>query len=106
MPGTIYIATQSFAANVDGHRVSVRSGVTRVREGHPLLEGRAGMFKPLDAHYEVEAATRAPGEKRHVPAPEPAGEFPRHVGAGWFVTPDGERHRGRDAAVAHMKDRG
>jgi hypothetical protein len=100
MPGDIYIATASFVAAVDGKRVTVRRDITRVREGHPLLKRREHMFRLIDAHYEVEQATKAPGEKR---GDSPTKTYPHHVGAGWFETPDGERHRGREAAQAHME---
>jgi len=66
MADGIYIATNSFATHVDGKRVMVRKGVTRVREGHPLLKDNPDRFKPIDVQYDVEQATKAPGEKRPV----------------------------------------
>jgi hypothetical protein len=62
--GLIYVATESFMVELDGNPVAVRKDITRVREGHPLLEGRENLFKPITAHFEVEAATNAPGERR------------------------------------------
>lgn len=64
----IYIATESFATEIDGQPVSVVAGMTRVREGHPLLAGREHLFQPLEIHFEVEQATAAPGEKRKAKA--------------------------------------
>lgn len=60
----IYVATRSAVIHTKDGRVQVRKGVTRVRAGHPLLEGREDMFKPIDVHFDVEQATAAPGETR------------------------------------------
>ena len=61
----IYVATQSFAAEVDGVPVVVAVG-ERVRRGHELLKQHGGYFEPADqgVQYDVEQATAAPGEKR------------------------------------------
>ncbi len=61
--GRLYIAVESFQA--DGYR-TIKKDVTRVREGHPLLNQFPQMFRLADAHYEwpVEQATAAPGETR------------------------------------------
>lgn len=60
----IFVPTDSFTARVDGVDVLFRKGETRVREGHPVLEEYAHLFEPIRAHYDVEAATAAPGERR------------------------------------------
>jgi hypothetical protein len=60
----MFIATESFATKVDGVDQSIVAGTTRVWEGHELLERFPNWFKPIDAHYGVEAATAAPGEVR------------------------------------------
>ena len=68
----IYVATTSFACEIDGYRLNVNTG-ERVREGHELLRIYGEAFEPLEAghvHYEVaeiEQATAAPGEKRGGP---------------------------------------
>lgn len=62
--GEIFVAKQSFTTELDGAPISVFGGVTRVRAGHPLLKGREELFEPLKVHYDVEAATAAPGETR------------------------------------------
>lgn len=40
------------------------AGITRIREGHPIMEGREHLFEPITVHYELERATANPGEKR------------------------------------------
>lgn len=62
--GRIYVARESFTTEINGQTESVVGGRTRVREGHPLLEGRAQFFELLTVDYEVEQATAAPGERR------------------------------------------
>ena len=63
---TIYVATRTFVTTLDGKRVMVNRGKTRVRHGHPLLKGREHLFSPIGVHYDVEQATKAPGEKRPI----------------------------------------
>ena len=60
----VYVATASFQAHVDGKRIIVQRGKTRVRDGHPLLKGREHLFAPQTVRFDVEQATQAPGEKR------------------------------------------
>jgi hypothetical protein len=60
----MFIATESFATKVDGVDQSIVAGTTRVWEGHELLARFPEWFKPIKAHYGVEAATAAPGEVR------------------------------------------
>lgn len=64
--GKILVARETFTAELDGSPVIVHKGVTRVREGHPLLKGREDLFELVDdtVHYDIEQATAAPGEKR------------------------------------------
>lgn len=64
--GQIYVATATFwAINQEtGEEIQIVADRTRVREGHWVLVGRADSFKPVDAHYDVEQATNAPGEVR------------------------------------------
>lgn len=62
--GLMLVAKESFIIRWEGVDKVFTGGVTRVREGHPVLEGREHLFEALTPHYEVEAATAAPGEVR------------------------------------------
>lgn len=64
MGDRIFIAKESFSTELDGVQITVMKDITRVREGHPLLDGREQFFRLLDVHYDLEQATAAPGEKR------------------------------------------
>lgn len=57
----LYRAKETFITT-DGD--VIRAGITTVRAGHQLLKGREDLFELLEADYEVEQATAAPGEKR------------------------------------------
>lgn len=62
----IYVATDSFACEVNGTRYNVSKN-ERVREGHEILAAQPSYFEPLEdgkVHYDVEQASAAPGEKR------------------------------------------
>jgi hypothetical protein len=77
--GKVYIATVNGSASLpDGSTAQLVAGVTRVREGHPLLEGREALFKEMLVHYDVETARQAPkAETKPDPvkvAPEPEPE--------------------------------
>lgn len=63
-PGEILVAIESFSKSYAGSDHHFTAGQTRVRSGHPILRGVEHLFKPVEAHYEVEAATAAPGERR------------------------------------------
>jgi hypothetical protein len=67
--GRVFVARNTFVANVDGVPQAVHKGVTRVREGHEILVNNPQFFEEVgqDVHYEVESATSEPGEKRSVP---------------------------------------
>jgi hypothetical protein len=67
---SVWVATETFACEIDGAGVIVHAGQTRVREGHPMLDTYRGSFKLADqgVHFDmVEQATAAPGEKRGAP---------------------------------------
>lgn len=68
----IYVANDSFTTVLDGVPIVVHKGQTRVRAGHPLLKGKAALFDLLTVQYDVEQATKAPGEQRAAPASAPA----------------------------------
>ena len=62
--GEMLVAIESFSHRFEGADHAFVLGVTRVRSGHPILRGIEHLFKPIEPHYEVEAASAAPGEKR------------------------------------------
>lgn len=62
--GQLYVATDSFVADVDGVPQTFSEGKTLVREGHEILERMPHLFRLAKAHYEVEQMTAAPGERR------------------------------------------
>lgn len=64
--GTIYIATESGACEINGETQIFVKQRTRVREGHPLLKAVPDYFRPIDemVDYDVETATAAPGERK------------------------------------------
>ena len=62
--GQVFVATETFTVNLDGVDVLIEKDKTRVREGHEILRQAPQNFKPVDAHYEIEAATAVPGERR------------------------------------------
>lgn len=61
----LFAARESFSTDIAGTPVVVHKGEL-VREGHPLLEGREGLFEPYEQRvaFDVEQATASPGEKR------------------------------------------
>lgn len=65
---SVYVATESFVADMDGVPTVVHKGVTRVRAGHPLLKVHGAFFEPVDQtvayEVDVEEATAEPGRKR------------------------------------------
>ena len=69
MSGKIYIARSSGLADYDGGQVYIQAGVTRVREGHPLLKGRESIFEEIEVQYEVEDARSAPQDEPKPVAP-------------------------------------
>jgi len=63
---TVYIATESGSADIKGDVFIFVKDITRVRGNHPLLKVVPDYFAPVDdsVTYEVQTATKAPGEKR------------------------------------------
>jgi hypothetical protein len=61
----LYRAKSEFAVEIGGVPTVVHKDEL-VREGHPLLKGRADLFEPYEpkVRFDVEQATAAPGEKR------------------------------------------
>lgn len=65
----ILVARESAVFTHDGEKHVIHRGITRVRAGHPILEGREDLFEPLTVHYDVETA-------RQEPAVPPKGDLP------------------------------
>lgn len=63
---TIYIANETFAAEVDGVPYMIRKGIDRVRGAHPLYKQTSMYWDPVEdkVTYDVERATKEPGERR------------------------------------------
>jgi hypothetical protein len=57
----MYVATESFVT-ADG--IHYRKDTTRVSAALVKANKWEHLFKPLEVHHDVEAATAAPGEKR------------------------------------------
>jgi hypothetical protein len=56
----ILVACETGVFTFEGERIYIHEGVTRVRAGHPILEGREHLFKPIDVHYDVEDTRARP----------------------------------------------
>lgn len=63
--GKVYVATDTLVIDDKGSPVTIHKG-DRIREGHPYLRGREGLFSEEDTsvRFDVEQATAAPGEER------------------------------------------
>lgn len=61
----IYVANDSFSANIDGAPLHFQRDVTRVSaawlDTHPEIRH---LFGRISVHFDVEAATAVPGETR------------------------------------------
>jgi hypothetical protein len=67
MAGKIFIAKHNAVVQTKTGPVTLQKDVTRVREGHHLLEGNEALFREDDrVHYELEDARSAPQD-----APQP-----------------------------------
>lgn len=62
--GKIMVARDSGVADIDGVAYPIHKGVTRVDSEHPLVRSNPDMWEELTLTYEIETATKAPGEKR------------------------------------------
>jgi hypothetical protein len=65
MAGRVYVAKETIHVQTKTGVVTIYKG-QRVREGHEYLKGREAFFTAPDSDvmYDVEQATKAPGEKR------------------------------------------
>lgn len=62
MAGKIYVARTNGVIGTKDGLVHLRAGVTRVREGHELLNGNEHLFEELEVHYDTEDATARPAD--------------------------------------------
>lgn len=72
----VYVAIETFSANVNGTPVLVKRGKTRVHEGHELIVANPQFFEEAGEHvqFQVETASAEPGEKRTAPSRQAAGK--------------------------------
>lgn len=68
----VFIATRSFAVEIDGRVVMVKQDKTRVAGDHELVRAFPERFQQAEdsVNFGVEQATAAPGEKRGAPPAE------------------------------------
>ena len=57
----IYVAAKTAVFEHDGTRVRIVGGQTTVRAGHPLLDGREELFRPLTVDYDTDGDTSTAG---------------------------------------------
>lgn len=63
MAGKIFVARVDGIADYNGQQIHIKAGVTRVREGHPLLKGRESIFREIEVQYDLEDARSAPQDE-------------------------------------------
>lgn len=105
--GKIYVSKVDGFADYDGGQVPLRAGVTRVREGHPLLKGREALFDEIQVHYEVETARQAPepeGKPEAAKSETPKSETPEQEQEPKPVAPKPRGQRGPRKAAGLTSD--
>jgi hypothetical protein len=62
----IMVANTSCVLRHEGEQIHLRRGKTRARASHPIVTEHLSLWQRIDDHvdFEVEQATKAPGEKR------------------------------------------
>jgi hypothetical protein len=77
MPGKIYVATETFSSAYVSE--TIHEGVTRVREGHILLEMHPDYFTPVadqdEVHFDSERGPVAPAKIKEPEPVEPEPEL-------------------------------
>src|ERR1700744_4218097 len=99
--GQILIAhTSAMVLDEQGKRTWIIKGHTTAREGHPILEGREHMFRPLKVHFEWPEDT-TPAVPVAAAGPDPDGGEPDGDQDGSEDGPaPGEDEPGEDTAHA------
>ena len=98
----VFVANTTFSTEVDGVPTIVSAGSDRVREGHPLLAANPQFFDPVEVGvtFEVERATKEPGEKRGEPTKEELLEKARELDV------EGRSHMTKDELSRATKKKG
>ncbi|MGH8304879.1 MAG: E3 binding domain-containing protein [Steroidobacteraceae bacterium] len=116
MGNAIFVANETFSAELPTGETDaegqpkhqafdVRKGITRVREGHLLIQHNPQYFDPVNeqVHYDVETATKAPGEKREAQLSAPPVEV---LSSGAPNEKAQTEVAATEAAIAHAKSLG
>jgi hypothetical protein len=99
MAGKIYVAKQNGVIGTKDGLVRLRAGVTRVREGHELLNGNEHLFEEQHVDYDTEDATQRPADGDRSLSGKNLADYQQRGGAerktkrhdSPGLTPDGEK---------------
>jgi len=66
MASDVLVARESFSTTINGTKYNIVKGKHRVRAGHPLAVQNPQFFEAVadEVDFDIEQATKAPGEKR------------------------------------------
>ncbi len=74
----LYVGKEPATFEFDGSPVFIGPSIV-VRAGHPILEGREGLFTPLTVHYDVPQPEPAGVSQAPPPQNAPKGEWVAYV---------------------------
>lgn len=88
-------------------RHTITGGVQYANEGSSIYKRftTSDNWEMIDDRPAPQPAP-AKSEPTRTPASEPEPTYPRHVGGGYYELPNGERYRGKSAAIDAMIDQG